>query len=151
MNNQPDPADLSWRLRAVVHDLTRRLTAEGKATNELNRPQESVLARLHQRPGITSAQLARLEGVSPQSMSATVGALIAGGHVLASPAAEDGRRRELHLTGAGRDLIEAVRSRKTDWVRDQIKSQLNETEQAELASAIELLHRLVDSHREHNH
>ena len=71
-------------------------------------------------------------------MSAIVGALISGGHVPATPAAEDGRRRQLHLTGAGRDLIEAVRRRKTDWVRDRIKSQLDETEQAALAPAIEL-------------
>lgn len=146
MSHHPDPADLSWRLRAVVHDLTRRLTVEGTATNELSRPQETVLARLHQRPGMTSADLARLEGVSPQSMSAIIGALVAGGHVLATPSAEDGRRRELQLTDSGRDLIAAVRSRKTDWVRDRIESQLNAAEQAELASAIALLSRLVDIH-----
>lgn len=105
MSNHPDPSDLSWRLRAVVHDLTRRLSAEGKTTNELSHPEETVLARLHQRPGITSADLARREEVSPQSRSATAGALSAGGHVFATPDAEDSRRRNLHLTDAGRDPI----------------------------------------------
>jgi DNA-binding MarR family transcriptional regulator len=45
-------------------------------------------------------------------MSSTVGSLILGGLVLATPSAEDGRRRELHLTDTGRDLVEAVRPEK---------------------------------------
>lgn len=145
MKSRQDLTELSWRLRQVVVDITRQVTAEGNALSGLRRPQETVLARLLEFPGVTNAELARMEGVSPQSMNATVGALIAAGHVTATQAQDDFRRRNLHLTDSGRDVIQQVRLHKTDWVRDRIESQLNESEQAKLADAVDLLRRVVDA------
>ncbi|WP_217167769.1 MarR family winged helix-turn-helix transcriptional regulator [Streptomyces sp. AC512_CC834] len=144
MSNAVNPAELSEDIRALIWAYTRRLSGESQAVGDLTLSQQTVLARLHQAPGATSAELARAEYVSPQSMSSTVSALVDAGLVAVSPDPRDGRRRRLDLTDEGSAAIEALRAHKADWLRGRLVGQLSPAEQRQLADAVVLLRRLLD-------
>jgi DNA-binding MarR family transcriptional regulator len=82
-----------------------------QAEGELTLPETSALARLDRGGPTTSAALARLEQISPQSMGATLGALEARGLVERRPDPGDGRRVVLSFTEAG---LEALRNRRDE-------------------------------------
>jgi DNA-binding MarR family transcriptional regulator len=89
-------------------------------------------------------ELARAEGVRPQSMSATVSALQDAGWVSGAPHPTDGRQILLSLTPACRTWIEVGRAARQDWLIRAIRTRLNPAEQEKLAEAVELIERLVE-------
>jgi DNA-binding MarR family transcriptional regulator len=103
-----------------------------------------VLGHLDRQRRTTVTALARIEGVRPQSMGATVAGLEALGLIKGSPDATDGRQTILSLTPACRDLIRSGRAARHDWLLKTIQSRLTPQEQAQLAAAMSLLNRLVD-------
>jgi DNA-binding MarR family transcriptional regulator len=103
-----------------------------------------VLGHLDRQRRTTVTALARIEGVRPQSMGATVAGLEALGLIKGSPDATDGRQTILSLTPACRDLIRSGRGARHDWLLKTIQSRLTPQEQAQLAAAMSLLNRLVD-------
>ena len=62
-----------------------------------------------------------------------------------APDPTDGRRTILSLTPACRKMLGAGRAAREDWLFRAIQTHLVPSEQAELAAAIALLTRLVDS------
>ena len=62
---------MASELRVLLGKLNRRLRTEG-ASSDLAWPQKMVLAHLEKGGPATVSALARMEGVRPQSMSATV-------------------------------------------------------------------------------
>jgi DNA-binding MarR family transcriptional regulator len=78
-------------------------------------------------------------------MGATVATLEAAGLVKGSPDPTDGRRTILSLTDTCRELINAKRAAKEDWLFRAIQTKLSPAEQEELATTLELLKRLADS------
>ena len=88
--------------------------------------------------------LARVEGVRPQSMGATVSALETAGLVRGSPDPADGRQTILSLTDACQEWLKAGRAAKEDWLSRSIQTKLAPAEQEELAHAVKLLKRLVE-------
>jgi DNA-binding MarR family transcriptional regulator len=135
---------LAVELRALLGKLNRRLREQANR-GDLTWPQASVLTRLERDGPATVTTLARAEGVRPQSMGATVAALEAAGHVIGAPDPADGRQTILSLTPACREWIQAGRAAREDWLFRAIRTKLASGEQDELAIAIELLERLVDS------
>ena len=91
-------------LRALVGKLRRRLR-EQSDVGELTPSQVSALLRLEKEGQATTSDLARAEGMRPQSMATVVGALQAAGLVTGSPDPGDGRRTLLSLTDACRQWI----------------------------------------------
>jgi DNA-binding MarR family transcriptional regulator len=145
----PDAARVSALaadLRGLVGKLKRRFR-EQVHLGELTWSQVSVLAHLDRGGPATLTALARAEGVRPQSMGATVSALEAAGLVIGEPDSHDGRQTILSLTAASRDLIRAGRAAGEDWLFRTIQAHLTPPEQEELARALALLQRLVDSPR----
>lgn len=129
-------------LRAVSHRLVRRLN--GTATADGLAPaQRSMLAHLDLAGELTSADLARREVVTPQAANLAVTDLLRRGLVTRRTDPDDGRRRLLSLTGAGRDLIHAVREDKNTWLARRIEAELTADEQRLLGQAVALLERLV--------
>ncbi len=148
-SNQRDPdagraMALAVELRALLGKLNRRLREQANR-GDLTWSQASVLTRLERDGPATVTTLARAEGVRPQSMGATVSALEAAGHVIGAPDPADGRQTILSLTPACREWIQAGRAAREDWLFRAIRTKLASGEQEELATAIELLERLVDS------
>lgn len=135
---------LAADLRVTLGKLSRRLRAQAPP-GDLTWPQFAVLLHLEGHGPATVTALAKAESVRPQSMGATVAALEAAGLVAGEPDPSDGRQTILSLTAAYRAWIKANRAAKEDWLGHAITSQLNAAEQAELARALELLQRLVES------
>ena len=135
-------------LAAELHELNGRLKRrlrEQASAGDLTPSQGAVLRHLHQSGPATVTALARMEGVRPQSMGATVAGLEALGLVKGSPDASDGRQTILSLTPACRDMIRTGRAARHDWLLRAIQTQLSAEEQAQLAFALRLLGRLVDT------
>jgi DNA-binding MarR family transcriptional regulator len=78
-------------------------------------------------------------------MGATVSALEEAGLVSRSSDPADGRRTILSLTNTCRELLKVTRAAKEDWLFRAIQTKLSSAEQEELAAALMLLKRLVDS------
>src|SRR5579875_1382929 len=90
-------------LRVSISLLTRRLRQNSPVVGvDLALPQRAVLARLDHNGPMTSAALARLEGITPQSMGPTVSALEADGLVERRPDPGDARQVLISLTATGR-------------------------------------------------
>ncbi len=126
------PHALAARLRALTGKLKRRLREQADV-GDLTPSQTSALIRLEQEGRLTLTELARAEGVRPQSMSATVAALQDAGWVSGAPHPTDGRQILLSLTPACRTWIEAGRATRQDWLIRAIRTRLNPAEQEKLA------------------
>jgi DNA-binding MarR family transcriptional regulator len=134
---------LAAELHALSGKLKRRLREQASA-GDLTQSQLAVLGHLDRQGPTTVTALARMAGVRPQSMGATVAGLEALGLIKGSPDATDGRQTILALTPACRELIRSGRAARHDWLLKTIQSRLTPQEQAQLAAAISLLNRLVD-------
>ncbi len=130
-------------LTLAIGQLVRRLRAEANP-GELTWSQTATLARLDKTGWMTTADLARAEGVKPQSVGATLTALEQEGLVQRRPHPTDGRQVLFALTDEG---IEARRKRsiaKREWLLAAI-ARLDPVEQQTLMSATALIKRLGDA------
>lgn len=121
--------------------LVRRLRAEGGGP-DLSWTQMVVLKRLEDGPA-TSADLARAEGMKPQSMSAVVGALEDMDLVTRKPHPTDGRQINIVLTAKGAALRKATKDAKRNWLAQAI-GKLDEEERESLFAAGGVIRRLVE-------
>jgi DNA-binding MarR family transcriptional regulator len=139
----PRTSVLATELRALVGKLKRRLR-EQAAPGDLAPSQISVLLRLEREGPSTTSNLARLEGMRPQSMGTVIAPLEAAGLVNGAPDPADGRQTILSLTDACRKWIEEGRAARQDWLTRVLQTRLSPQEQDKLGEAVELLKRLVD-------
>lgn len=135
-------AEMAGDLRVVLGKLSRRLRGRS-AVGDLTGPQKSALLHLEREGAATVSMLARIEGVRPQSMGATVSALEAAGLIHGKPDPGDGRQTLMSLTPACLDMVRAGRAARQDWLLHAMRSHLSLDEQQELARAVRLLARLV--------
>ncbi len=103
----------------------------------------TVLARLAREGPATTADLARAEGVRPQSMGTTLAALQQLGAVARTPHPTDGRQHLLTLTPAGAALRDRIRAAKRSWLADSI-AELPAAEQQTLFAAAALIRKLAE-------
>jgi DNA-binding MarR family transcriptional regulator len=135
---------LAAELHALSGKLKRRLREQASA-GDLTLSQTAVLMHLDRDGPTTVSALARAEGVRSQSMGATVAVLEAAGMVKGSPDPSDGRQTILSLTPAWREKIKKGLAARQDWLVRAIEAKLTPQEQQQLASAMRLLNRLVDT------
>jgi DNA-binding MarR family transcriptional regulator len=121
--------------------LVRRLRA-ATASHGLSLTESAVLGRLVKDGAATTADLARAEGVKPQSMGATVAALEQRGLVERTPHPTDGRQVNIELTEKGAALRKSVRDAKRTWLAQAV-AQLDRREQEMLFAAGEIIKRLA--------
>ncbi|ACI52152.1 transcriptional regulator, MarR family [Gluconacetobacter diazotrophicus PA1 5] len=134
---------LAAELRLVLGALVRRLREQADA-GDLTSAQKSVLLRLERDGPMTGSALARAEAMRPQSMGAIIAALLAAGHVSATPDPSDGRQTIVSLTDRFRHWIGAGRAARQDWLFRTVQARLTAPEQDQLAAAVDLLKRLLD-------
>jgi DNA-binding MarR family transcriptional regulator len=134
---------LARELRVVFGNLKRRLREQATA-GDMTLSQIAVLSRIDREGPATVSNLAREQGVRPQSMGATVAALEAAGLVHGTPDPADGRQTLLSLTETCREFINAARIEREDRLLAVIEAKLTPAEQDELARALRLLQRLAD-------
>ncbi|MCB5912248.1 MarR family winged helix-turn-helix transcriptional regulator [Streptomyces pinistramenti] len=135
---------LAHDLGATVSQLMRHLRA-ASPQGALTPTQRAVIARIDSGGPATTAALARAELVRPQSMRLTLGALEENGILARSPHPTDGRQVVFSLTDEGRQVLAEVRRAKQDWLAVAISDRLTADEQRTLATATELIQRLMPS------
>jgi DNA-binding MarR family transcriptional regulator len=147
MKQRPDDihiATMASELRVLVGQFKRRFR-EKVNLGDLTSSQLAVLRRLDSDGPATVTTLARAEGMRPQSMGANIAALEAAGLVSGAPDPNDGRQTILSLTAACKEKVKVGRMACDGWLFEAIQKTLAPAEQHELARAIGLLKRLVES------
>jgi DNA-binding MarR family transcriptional regulator len=122
--------------------LVRRARAAA-AQHELSWTEAAVLGRLAREGPATTAELARAEGVRPQSMGATVAALEERGIVARAPHPTDGRQVNIALTALGAAERKGVGDAKRTWLTQAI-TKLNDQERETLFAAGKIIERLLE-------
>lgn len=122
--------------------LVRRVRAAA-ASHDLSLTESAVMARLAKDGPATTADLARAEGMKPQSMGTTIAALEAMGMVVRQPHPSDGRQMNIELTPEGAAVRKHARDAKQTWLAQAI-AQLDRQEQATLFKAGKIIRRLAE-------
>ena len=129
-------------LMSALGLLVRRLRVEGPSS-DLSWTERLVVSRLAKGGPTTIAELARAEGMKPQSMGATVAALEAEGLVGREPHPTDGRQSLIVLTTRGADVRASIRDAKRAWL-EQASAQLGARERDTLFAAGEIIAKRVE-------
>jgi len=129
-------------LRLSVGRLARRLRQE--SLGDLTPSQRSALASLDREGPLRMSDLATIERVSPPSMTGIVGRLEHRGLVVREVNPDDARSTVVSLTTAARDLLSAIRARRTAFLADRL-SDLSEEELFTLTEAVALFERITDA------
>ena len=135
---------LASRLRLAVMRLARVLRQ--KAQDPITPSQLSALVSVERDGPVTHGELAALESVQPPTMTRIVAALEEGGLVVREADATDRRISRLHITAAGRKLLEKNRSRKTAYLASRMRG-LSADEREVLERAAGLLERMTEGER----
>jgi DNA-binding MarR family transcriptional regulator len=129
-------------LTQAIGLLLRRMRAAA-AGHELSLTESAVLARLDKGGPATTADLARAEGMRPQSMGTTVASLEEMGLVERKPHPTDGRQVNIMLTVKGAAVRKSAKDAKRTWLAETI-AQLDKQEQETLFAAGEIIKRLAE-------
>ena len=144
-SRQPPTADRDAVARALFVSmglLRRRLRATG-SPGELTFPEVAAVARLQRNGPATSAELARLEQISPQSMGATLAGLEERQLVRRSADPSDGRRVVMSVTERGRRAMERRRDKRVEQIAAALDG-FTEAELQRILAATPLIQRLAD-------
>jgi len=124
--------------------LVRRIrSAAPSEAHELSWTQKAVMRRLESDGPATTAELARCEGVKPQSMGAIVAALEGLGFVERTPHPTDGRQVNIALTAKGASLRNDTGIAKRTWLAKAI-ARLDAAEQKDIPAMTALMKRLAE-------
>lgn len=132
-------ADLFDGISLVVRRL-RQL----RAPEEPSLPERAALSRLSRGGPAASAELARLEQITPQAMGTTLAGLESRGLIERSADPHDGRRVIASLTDAGRDVLRHKRDARTRQLADALDAGFTPAELDALRAAAPLVQRLAD-------
>lgn len=124
--------------------LVRRARAVGVSTHGLSWTQAVVMARLAKEGPATTADLARAEGMKPQSMGASIAVLEEMGLVERRPHPTDGRQVLIGLTAKGAAVRQSTTDAKRAWLVQAI-ARLDAADRETLFAAGEIIRRLVES------
>jgi DNA-binding MarR family transcriptional regulator len=133
-----DVADFAESLGMLV-----RRVRTAAADQELSWSEVSVLKRLARGGPATTADLARLQGMRPQSMRPIVTALELAGMIVRKPHATDGRQVNLELTDKGAAVQKTTGEAKQTWLCEAIGS-LGVQERERLFEAGRILRRIAE-------
>jgi DNA-binding MarR family transcriptional regulator len=122
--------------------LVRRARSAG-ADYELSWTEAAVLKHLAKDGPATTADLARREGMRPQSMRPIVAALEKLGMIERRPHATDGRQVTIELTDKGKATQKSLGEAKRTWVMEAI-AKLDDEERATLFAATGIIKRMAE-------
>jgi DNA-binding MarR family transcriptional regulator len=122
--------------------LVRRVRAAA-SEQELSLTESAVLGRLAKDGPATAADLARAEGMRPQSMGATIATLEQMGLVERTRHPTDGRQMHIGITEKGLATRKRVREAKRSWLAQAI-ARLDDEEREILFAAGHIMMRLAE-------
>ena len=135
------PELVATDLRPVLLRLARGLRKETEQLGVTAR-QATLLWLVKRSPGLSLAELAAEEGISPPALSGYVDRLERAGLLERVRSSEDRRRVGLRLTDEGAQLMRRVRARRTTWLAERMRS-LQPEELEAIDSALPSLRRLL--------
>jgi DNA-binding MarR family transcriptional regulator len=128
-------------LRPVLLRLARELRKETEQLGITAR-QATLLWLVKRSPGLSLAELAAEEGISPPALSGHVDRLERAGLIERLRSTDDRRRVGLRLTDEGTRMLRRVRARRTTWLADRL-SALEHAELEAIADAVPALQALL--------
>lgn len=128
-------------LRPVLLRLARELRKETEQLGITAR-QATLLWLVKRSPGLSLAELAAEEGISPPALSGHVDRLERAGLIERLRSTDDRRRVGLRLTDEGARMLRRVRARRTTWLADRL-SALEHAELEVIADAVPALQALL--------
>jgi DNA-binding MarR family transcriptional regulator len=128
-------------LRPVLLRLARELRKETEQLGVTAR-QVTLLWLVKRSPGLSLAELAAEEGISPPALSGHVDRLERAGFLERVRSSEDRRRVGLALTDEGVRLLRRVRARRTTWLAENLRA-LDRSELEAIEAAIPALLRVL--------
>ena len=135
------PETVAADLRPVLLRLARELRKETEQLGVTAR-QATLLWLIRRSPGLSLAELAAEEGISPPALSGHVDRLERAGLIERVRSDEDRRRVGLRLTDEGVRLLRRVRARRTTWLAERLRT-LEPAELEALEAAVPALRRLL--------
>lgn len=142
--SNPAPAapdtELAARLRLVIGRLHRRIRIDGQES--VPSLQLSVLVSVEQHGPLRLSELARLEGVTPPTMSRVLATLDEQGLVSRTADPSDARCSRITLSDAGALALATVRSRRTALLARRL-DRLDDEQRAAVAAALPALELLL--------
>lgn len=135
------PDTIAADLRPIVLRLARGLRKETEQVG-ITAHQATLLWLIKRSPGLSLAELAAEEDISPPALSGHVDRLEAAGLVERERSETDRRRVGLRLTDAGEQLLRRVRARRTTWLATRTRS-LEPEELEAIEAALPALQRLI--------
>lgn len=135
---------LAQDLGALAAKLVRRQRDQARP-GDLTISQLSVLRRLYRDGPATASSLARSEGMRQPSLGKVIASLEARDLVSSAADPTDGRQTLISRTDAAVRWGQEVLAVRQDWLTRCIQAQLSSQEQDQLAAAVELVRRIVDS------
>jgi DNA-binding MarR family transcriptional regulator len=139
------PDTVASELRPIVLRLARGLRKETEQVGITAR-QATLLWLIKRSPGLSLAELAAEEDISPPALSGHVDRLEAAGLVERTRSETDRRRVGLRLTAAGEQLLRRVRARRTTWLAARARA-LEPEELEAIEAALPALARLIGDER----
>jgi DNA-binding MarR family transcriptional regulator len=136
-----NPDIVASELRPVLLRLARELRKETEQLGITAR-QATLLWLVRRNPGLSLAELATEEGISPPAMSGHIDRLERAGLLERVRSSEDRRRVGLRLTDEGARLLRRVRARRTTWLTNRLH-ELEPSELAAVEASIPALQRLL--------
>jgi DNA-binding MarR family transcriptional regulator len=140
INHDVLAADLALAIGTLVRRIRSTALTE---TVDFSWTQRSVLTRLEKEGPATAAELARAEGVKPQSMGTIVAALEQMGMIERKAHPTDGRQVVIQLTVEGREKRRLAKDAKMSWLSAAI-ARLPEHEQQALLAAGDVIKHLAE-------
>ncbi len=137
----PDTTELANRLRPVLLKLARELRREIHSLG-VTGGQVSLLVQIKYSPGIGIRELAARERISVPGMSKFVARLEDAGLVRREPVGGDKRRVGLTLTRDGHRVLRSVRSKRTAWLAERLRT-LDDAQRGAVDRAIDPLLELL--------
>ena len=135
------PERVADEVRPVLLRLARELRKETEQLGITAR-QATLLWLVKRSPGLSLAELAAEEGISPPALSGNVDRLERAGLLQRVRSAEDRRRVGLELTEDGAKLLRRIRARRTTWLAGRLGA-LEPAELDAIAAAAPALRRLL--------
>jgi DNA-binding MarR family transcriptional regulator len=135
--------EVAGALRIATGLLYRKLK-QTRPDGEVTLAESVALSRLERCGPATSATLARLDGISPQSMGVTIAALEQRGLVARERDPEDGRRIVLSITEAGRQVVRDRRGARTELIARAL-AEFTPAELEQLKAVVPLFEHVVET------
>jgi len=115
------PETVAAELRPVLLRLARELRKETEQIG-VTASQATLLWLVKRSPGLSLAELAAEEGISPPALSGHIDRLERAALIERVRSSEDRRRVGLRLTDEGERLLRRVRARRTTWLTERMRA-----------------------------